>query len=157
MIRSKRTKNLQVRQLVTHCLQHEQEHVNLLQAQKANKSLTYKELFIARVKHYKRLDHSNSQARLLAKVDVRVLRTLAIGSQKILAEREENGMKILVCKPHGRKTQYLCKVTAVSSKPTNGRVDLLAMAPKKAKKVEQIQLYSPLEKRIVGSKSLVIR
>jgi hypothetical protein len=138
------------------------DYIAQLQAVKENRKLTYKELFIDRVRYHKRLGSSNGQARIQAKVDVTVLRTLAIGSKSFLTKEIICGEgqqihRISVLKPTPGRSRYVCKVTAVASRPTSGLVELLAMPARRKLKVEQVQVYSPLQRRFITGKHVVLR
>ena len=129
------------------------DYIAQLQAVKENRKLTYKELFIDRVKYHKRLGSSNGQARIQAKADVTLLRTLAIGSKSVIMQKDG----ITVLKPTPGRSRYVCKVTAVASRPTSGLVELLAMPARRKLKVEQVQVYSPLQRRFIAGKHVVLR
>ena len=129
------------------------DYVAQLQAVKSNRKLTYKELFIERVRYHKRLNSSNGQARLQAKVDVTLLRTLAIGSKSVITRQDG----ITVLKPTPGRSRYVCKVRAVASRPTSGLVELLAMPARRKLKVEQVQVYSPVQRRFITGKHVVLR
>lgn len=145
-------KREQTRALVAIALQLP-DYVAQLQAVKSNRKLTYKELFIERVRYHKRLNCSNAQARLQARVDVTLLRTLAIGSKSVIMQKDG----ITVLKPTPGRSRYVCKVTAVASRPTSGLVELLAMPARRKLKVEQVQVYSTVQRRFVAGKHVVLR
>ena len=129
------------------------DYADQLRAVKVNRKLTYKELFMDRVRYHKRLNCSNTQARLWAKADVTFLRTLAIGSKSVITRQDG----VTVLKPTPGRSRYVCKVTAVASRPTSGLVELLAMPARRKLKVEQVQVYSPLQRRFITGKHVVLR